>query len=117
MSQKIRNQAAAGRGVLQDPQRRSASPVGDGQGIEDLGRVHRGRQGTVSRQDYALSIEEAEERAFILLMPQFGRALTEYMIEGLEYVEAEAAWPRRRLDHLLRLVHPQGSTSRRPLQA
>jgi hypothetical protein len=43
--------AAVGRGVLQDPQRRSASSVGDGEGPHRPGRVHRGRQGTVSRQE------------------------------------------------------------------
>jgi methylaspartate mutase epsilon subunit len=44
-------------------------------------------------KSHALKHKEAEERGIHLLMPQFGRALTEYTIEGLQHVEAEGLAP------------------------
>jgi methylaspartate mutase epsilon subunit len=41
-------------------------------------------------KNYALRHKEAKERGIQLLIPQFGRALTEYVIEGVSYVEQES---------------------------
>jgi methylaspartate mutase epsilon subunit len=41
-------------------------------------------------KNYALTLRDAYERGIHLLQPQFGRALTEYMIDGMCYVEAES---------------------------
>jgi len=38
-------------------------------------------------KNYALRILDAEERGIRLLQPQFGQALTEYMVDGMGYVE------------------------------
>jgi methylaspartate mutase epsilon subunit len=39
---------------------------------------------------HALVLKKAKESATHVLIPQFGQALTEHMVEGLQYVEAEA---------------------------
>ena len=46
--------------------------------------------GELSRgKNHALGLKAAKENGTHILMPQFGRALTEYMIEGISYVESE----------------------------
>jgi methylaspartate mutase epsilon subunit len=42
-------------------------------------------------RNYALTLRDAYERGIHLFQPQFGQALTEYMIDGMCYVEAESA--------------------------
>lgn len=44
-------------------------------------------------KNHALKLKEAKEKGTHILFPQFGRALTEYMIEGLQYVEEEGNLP------------------------
>jgi len=64
-----------------------------GKQIEDLEECIAAAKDLSQGKSHALKHLEAEERGIHLLMPQFGRALTEYMIEGLQYVEAEGLAP------------------------
>jgi methylaspartate mutase epsilon subunit len=41
-------------------------------------------------RNYAITLKEAQKKGIRLLQPQFGRALTEYMIDGMCYVERES---------------------------
>ncbi|SHI04080.1 Glutamate mutase subunit E [Sporobacter termitidis DSM 10068] len=41
-------------------------------------------------RNYAITLRDANEQGIHLLQPQFGRALTEYMIDGMCYVEDES---------------------------
>lgn len=41
-------------------------------------------------KNYAMKLIGARDKGTSLLIPQFGRALTEYMVEGLTHVEAES---------------------------
>ena len=41
-------------------------------------------------RNYAIQLRKAEEGGYHLLQPQFGRALTEYMIDGMGFVESES---------------------------
>jgi len=41
-------------------------------------------------RNYAIQLKNARDKGIHLLQPQFGRALTEYMIDGIGYVEAES---------------------------
>ncbi|MDP6342759.1 MAG: methylaspartate mutase subunit E, partial [Alphaproteobacteria bacterium] len=46
--------------------------------------------GELSRgKNHALGLKAAKDSGKHILIPQFGRALTEYMIEGITYVEGE----------------------------
>ena len=44
-------------------------------------------------KNFALKLAEAKANGTHVLIPQFGRALTEYMLEGLSYVEEETSLP------------------------
>jgi methylaspartate mutase epsilon subunit len=44
-------------------------------------------------KSHALKLKQAKDAGTHVLIPQFGRALTEYMIEGLQYVEEEGDLP------------------------
>ncbi len=50
---------------------------------KELSQVSRGAQGKRA----ALKLKDAKEKGTHVLIPQFGRALTEYMVDGLSYVE------------------------------
>jgi methylaspartate mutase epsilon subunit len=41
-------------------------------------------------RNYAVALRDAYDKGIHLLQPQFGRALTDYMIDGMGYVEAES---------------------------
>jgi methylaspartate mutase epsilon subunit len=41
-------------------------------------------------KNYARKLMDAKKRGIHLLQPQFGRALTEYMMDGMQYVESQA---------------------------
>ncbi|MCL5734097.1 MAG: hypothetical protein M1274_00665, partial [Actinobacteria bacterium] len=60
-----------------------------GKQIEDLGECIAVAKDLSQGKSHALKLKEAKERGIPLLMPQFGRALTEYTLEGLRYVETE----------------------------
>jgi methylaspartate mutase epsilon subunit len=60
-----------------------------GKQIEDLDECIAAAKELSEGKSYARKFVEARERGIQLLTPQFGRALTEYMIEGLNYVEIE----------------------------
>jgi methylaspartate mutase epsilon subunit len=60
-----------------------------GKQIEDLEECIAVAKELSEGKSYARKLMEARERGIQLLTPQFGRALTEYMIEGLNYVEQE----------------------------
>jgi len=53
---------------------------------KELSRPELGYEG----KNYAMKLPGAQDKGKRLLIPQFGRALTEYMEEGLTYVEAES---------------------------
>jgi len=50
---------------------------------KELSQVSLGAQGKRA----ALKLKDAKEKGTHVLIPQFGRALTEYMVDGLSYVE------------------------------
>jgi methylaspartate mutase epsilon subunit len=60
-----------------------------GKQIQDLGECIAVAGELSQGKNYARKLIEARERGIQLLTPQFGRALTEYMTEGLCYVETE----------------------------
>ena len=60
-----------------------------GRQIEDLDECIAAAKELSQGKSYALKLLEARNRGIQLLTPQFGRALTEYTIEGLRYVETE----------------------------
>lgn len=61
-----------------------------GRQIEDLDECIAAAKELSVDTNYARKLMEARERGIQLLTPQFGRALTEYTIEGLQHVENEA---------------------------
>ena len=60
-----------------------------GKQIEDLDECIAAAKELSEGKNYARKFMEAREKGIQLLTPQFGRALTEYMIEGLTHVETE----------------------------
>ncbi len=58
-----------------------------GRGIEDLNECIAIAKELSRGKSFAVKLKEAKERGGQILIPQFGRALTEYTIEGLQYVE------------------------------
>jgi methylaspartate mutase epsilon subunit len=61
-----------------------------GRQLEDLDECIAAAKELTDGFNYALLIADAEKRGAHLLQPQFGQALTEYMIDGMSFVEAEA---------------------------
>jgi methylaspartate mutase epsilon subunit len=62
-----------------------------GKDIADLDEcIAAAKELSLQGKNYALKLMEAKRKGSHLLIPQFGRALTEYMIEGLRYVEDQA---------------------------
>ena len=65
-----------------------------GKALEDLDEcVAAAKELSPPAKSHALKLKEAKENGGYVVIPQFGQALTEYMVEGLQYVEAEAALP------------------------
>ncbi len=60
-----------------------------GRQIQDLDECVAAAKELSQNTNYARKLIEARGRDIQLLQPQFGRALTEYTIEGLQYVETE----------------------------
>lgn len=60
-----------------------------GRQIEDLDECVAAAKELSEGKNYARRFMEARDKGVQLLTPQFGRALTEYMIEGLTHVETE----------------------------
>ncbi len=60
-----------------------------GRQIQDLDECIAAAKELSQGKSHALKLEAAKEAGFPVLMPQFGRALTEYTIEGLQHVETE----------------------------
>jgi methylaspartate mutase epsilon subunit len=60
-----------------------------GKQLQDLDECIAAAGELAQGKNYTRKLLEARERGIQLLTPQFGRALTEYTIEGLEYVETE----------------------------
>ncbi len=61
-----------------------------GKQVEDLEECIAVARELSQGKSHALTLKEARERGTHIVIPQFGQALTEYMIEGLQYVEAES---------------------------
>jgi methylaspartate mutase epsilon subunit len=61
-----------------------------GKGVENLTECIDVAKELSQNKNHALKLKDAKERGIHILIPQFGRALTEYMLEGLRYVEEES---------------------------
>jgi len=61
-----------------------------GKDIENLDECIEAAKELSKGKNYAIRLAEAKKNGTHLLIPQFGRALTEYMIEGFRYVEEES---------------------------
>src|SRR5512138_1669873 len=61
-----------------------------GRHIEDLGQCIEIARELSEGKSHALKLKEAKENGEHIVFPQFGRALTEYVLEGLEFVEQES---------------------------
>ena len=61
-----------------------------GKDIEDLDECIAAAKELSQGKNYAMRLVDAKKNGTHLLIPQFGRALTEYMVEGFRYVEEEA---------------------------
>ncbi len=66
-----------------------------GKEIADLNECMEAARELSKGKSYALRLAEAKRNGTHVLEPQFGQALTEYMIEGLTYVEGETDLPSR----------------------
>lgn len=62
-----------------------------GKDISNLGECIAAAKEISAGKNVALLLEAAKNKGQHVLVPMFGRALTEYMIDGLQYVESEAA--------------------------
>jgi methylaspartate mutase epsilon subunit len=60
-----------------------------GKQIQDLEECIAAAKELSQGKSHALKLQAAKEAGIPVLMPQFGRALTEYTIEGLQHVETE----------------------------
>lgn len=60
-----------------------------GKAIQDLDECIAAARELSEGKNHALKFMEAKRNGTFILIPQFGRALTEYMIEGISYVEGE----------------------------
>jgi len=63
-----------------------------GKALEDLDECIAAARELSSGKNQALKLKAARDSGRPILIPQFGRALTEYVIEGLTYVEREAGF-------------------------
>jgi methylaspartate mutase epsilon subunit len=61
-----------------------------GKGVENLDECIAIARELSQGKNHALKLKQAKENGTHILIPQFGRALTEYVVEGLKYVEEEA---------------------------
>ncbi|MCE5253842.1 MAG: hypothetical protein LLG45_06510 [Actinomycetia bacterium] len=93
MSPKIRNKRLSDDEFLRIRKEEVLPQWETGKQIEDLDECIAAAKELSQGKNHALKHKEAEERGIHLLMPQFGRALTEYTIEGLQHVEAEGLAP------------------------
>lgn len=62
-----------------------------GRALQNLGECIAAAKELSEGKNHALRFLEAKKQGKFILIPQFGRALTEYMIEGMSYVESESA--------------------------
>ncbi len=60
-----------------------------GKALEDLDECVAAARQLSDGKNHALTLKAAKANGRFVLFPQFGRALTEYMIEGFQYVESE----------------------------
>ncbi|HEX2967423.1 MAG TPA: hypothetical protein VHO84_16680, partial [Syntrophorhabdaceae bacterium] len=62
-----------------------------GKSLEDLNECIATAKELSKGKSFAVKLRDAKEKGTQILIPQFGRALTEYTIEGLQYVEETSA--------------------------
>jgi methylaspartate mutase epsilon subunit len=93
MSLKIRNQRLSDEEFFRIRREEVLPQWETGRALTDLDECIAAAKELSQGKSHALKHKEAEERGIHLLMPQFGRALTEYTIEGLQHVEAEGLAP------------------------
>jgi methylaspartate mutase epsilon subunit len=58
-----------------------------GKGVENMEECIAAAKELSRGKSFALKLKEAKEKEAHILIPQFGRALTDYTVEGLKYVE------------------------------
>ncbi len=61
-----------------------------GKAIQDMDECIAAAKQLTRGKNLALGLKAAKKAGRFILIPQFGRALTEYMIEGLQFVESES---------------------------
>lgn len=61
-----------------------------GKALQDLDECIAAAKELSNGKNQALKLKAAKEAGSHILIPQFGRALTEYMVEGLQFVEQES---------------------------
>jgi methylaspartate mutase epsilon subunit len=61
-----------------------------GKGVENLDECIAAAKELSRGKSHALKLKEAKDNGTHVLFPQFGRALTEYVVDGLRYVEEES---------------------------
>ena len=93
MSQKIRNERLSDEEFFRIRDEEVLPQWETGKDIQDLDECIAAAKELSKGKSNALKHLEAEKRGVQLLIAQFGRALTEYTIEGLQYVEAEGLAP------------------------
>lgn len=64
-----------------------------GKPLEDLDECIAAAKELSEGKNLALKLKQAKDTGTQVLIPQFGRALTEYMVEGLQFVEREGDLP------------------------
>ena len=87
MSEKVLNQRLSDEEFLRIRNDEVLSQWETGKDIADLDECIAAAAELSAGKNHALKLIEAKEKGGFVLIPQFGRALTEHMIEGITYVE------------------------------
>lgn len=87
---KIRNQRLSDEQFFKIRREEVLSQWETGKALENLDECIDAAKELSKGKNVALQLKEAKATGTHVLLPQFGRALTEYMIEGLQFVEQES---------------------------
>lgn len=90
MTEKVRNRRLADDRFFRIRKEEVLTQWEIGKQIDDLDECIAVARELSRGKSHALKLREAKEKGTHLLIPQVGQALTEYTIEGLQYVEAES---------------------------
>ncbi len=91
MNQIIRNEKLSDEEFFKIRNEEVLSQWETGKALSDLDECIAAAKELSQGKNYADKLRQAKQDGRHIMIPQFGRALTEYTIEGLEYVEAETA--------------------------